>query len=186
MISSRALATQVLTFSCCVLLQTTSLLRADSIVLETRARQPFATDTNRFETIERPVTWDPKHTAMVVCDMWDKHWCPSATERVDEMAPRMNEVLKAARARGVLIIHCPSDTMDFYKDHPGRKLAQAAPPVKTVIPLQRWCALTPDREAKLPIDDSDGGCDGAPDHAQGKAWKSRTATPSPTPPRPST
>jgi hypothetical protein len=41
----------------------------------------------------------------------------------------MNEVLKAARAKGMLIIHCPGDTLGFYQDHPGRKLAQAAPKV---------------------------------------------------------
>jgi hypothetical protein len=32
------------------------------------------------------------------------------------MAPRMNAVIKAARARGVTIVHAPSDTMDFYQD----------------------------------------------------------------------
>lgn len=72
----------------------------------------------------------------------------------------MNEVIKQARARGVFIIHCPSDTMDFYKDFPQRKLAQAAPIVETKIPLERWCHLDKTREGDtLPIDDSDGGCD---------------------------
>jgi hypothetical protein len=32
----------------------------------------------RFETL----TWDAAKTAIVVCDMWDKHWCPAATGRV--------------------------------------------------------------------------------------------------------
>jgi nicotinamidase-related amidase/type 1 glutamine amidotransferase len=104
--------------------------------------------------------WDVGKTAIVVCDMWDKHWCPAATERVGQMAPRMNKVIKAARDKGVLIIHCPSDTLEFYKDWPQRKLAQAAPVVDTDIPLQRWCHLDESVEgAKLPIDDSDGGCD---------------------------
>ena len=71
--------------------------------------------------------WDSTKTAIVVCDMWDKHWCAGATSRVAEMAPRMNEVLTAARNRGVLIIHCPSDTLEFYKNTPQRLLAQAAP-----------------------------------------------------------
>lgn len=57
------------------------------------------------------------------------------------MAPRVNEVANRLRERGVLIIHCPSSTMGFYKDHPGRELAQAAPPVPTKIPLQGWCSL---------------------------------------------
>jgi type 1 glutamine amidotransferase len=55
----------------------------------------------------------------------------------------------------VLIIHCPSNTMEFYKDHPGRKLAQAAPKVETARPLERWCYLDKEREVALPIDDSD-------------------------------
>ena len=91
--------------------------------------------------------------------MWDKHWCEGSTRRVGEMAPRMNEVVRKARAQGVTIIHCPSDTMKFYDGTPGRKLAQAAPKVETTIPLLRWCHLDKSREAALPIDDSDGGCD---------------------------
>lgn len=86
------------------------------------------------------------------------------------MAPRMNEVLHAARRLGALIIHCPSDTMDFYKDHPGRALAKAAPKVTTKVPLENWCSLKPDVEAPLPIDDSDGGCDGCPECPSFKAW----------------
>src|SRR5215212_3353058 len=49
-------------------------------------------------------------TAIVICDMWDKHWSRGASERVDAMAPTMNQVLSAARKRGVHIIHAPSDT----------------------------------------------------------------------------
>src|SRR4051812_40464043 len=96
-------------------------------------------DTVQLQTLQ----WDPKQTAIVVCDMWDKHWCPTATERVGEMAPRMNEVLKAARSQGVFIIHCPSDTLEFYKDTPQRKLAQQAPVVATKVPLERWIRILP-------------------------------------------
>jgi nicotinamidase-related amidase len=130
-------------------------------------------DTNRVVVANGRVSWDPAKTAVVVCDMWDRHHCPDATARVGEMVPRMNAVLKEARSRGALIIHCPSDTMDFYKDHPGRKLAQSALKVATLIPLEGWCSLKPDREAALPIDDSDGGCDGCPDCPSFKAWKSQ-------------
>ncbi|MEO6035644.1 MAG: ThuA domain-containing protein, partial [Verrucomicrobiota bacterium] len=93
-----------------------------------------------------------------------------ATARVGEMAPRMNEVIKEARRRGILIIHCPSETMDFYKDHPGRRLAQSAPKVETRIPLQGWCSLNGVKEPALPIDDSDSGCDGCPDCPEYRAW----------------
>lgn len=143
---------------------------AAPLALHTRARTRSTADTNRWEVREAAATWEASRTAVVVCDMWDKHHCPDATERVGEMAPRMNQVLHAARKQGALIIHCPSDTMDFYRDHPGRKLAQSAPKVETALPLEGWCSLKPDREAPLPIDDSDGGCDGCPDCPSYKAW----------------
>lgn len=139
-------------------------------VLQTRSRVRETADTNRWSSVERAVSWDPARTAVVVCDMWDRHHCPDATERVGEMAPRMNEVLRAARAQGMLILHCPSDTMEFYRDHPGRKLAQAAPPVETAVPLQGWCARVSATEPPLPIDDSDGGCDGCPECPGYRAW----------------
>lgn len=91
-------------------------------------------------------------TAVIVCDMWDKHWSRGATERVAAMAPRMNAFLKAARAQGATIIHAPSDTMDFYADAPARKRVQNAP---TAVPPKELKRPDP----PLPIDDSDGGSD---------------------------
>lgn len=132
---------------------------AENLSLNLRQRIQVVPRANRWNAVTKPATWDPKQTAIIVCDMWDKHWCPNATARVAEMAPRMNEVIKAARSRGVTIIHCPSDTMEFYKDTPQRKRAQAAPQAETKRPLERWCKTDPEREPPLPIDDSDGGCD---------------------------
>lgn len=92
------------------------------------------------------------HTAIVVCDMWDKHWSRGAAERVDLMAPRMNGVLHAARAKGMSIIHAPSDTMSYYAETPARRRMRAAPYIS--LPAEG------DRpELPLPIDDSDGGSD---------------------------
>lgn len=132
---------------------------ADNLKLHLRSRQEVAPQSGRYHARTTPTEWKPHETAIVVCDMWDTHTCPNAALRVSQMAPRMNEVLKAARSRGVFIIHSPSDTMKFYEGHPGRKLAMAAPIVEPVQPLQRWCKLDPEKEAPLPIDDSDGGCD---------------------------
>ena len=144
--------------------------RAEPIALHGQVRVRTAADTNRFEPRDKLLNWESTRTAVVICDMWDKHHCPDATERVGEMVPRMNQVIAAARAKGMLILHCPSDTMDFYKDHLGRKLAQAAPKVETAIPLKGWCSLNGGAEPSLPIDDSDGGCDGCPDCPSYKAW----------------
>lgn len=124
-----------------------------------RQRVEKEADSGDFGVVEKKVSWEAEKTAVVVCDMWTKHWCRGATKRVGEMAPRMNEVVKAARDKGVLIIHCPSSGMKFYKDTSMRKLALAAPKIETKIPLQGWCHLDEKYEAALPIDDRDGGCD---------------------------
>jgi hypothetical protein len=52
-------------------------------------------------------------TALILCDMWDRHWCDTASQRVDALAKRISPVVDLAREKGVLIIHAPSDTMDF-------------------------------------------------------------------------
>ena len=144
--------------------------RADTLTLHTRSRIHATADTNEWQAVEQTTGWDAQRSAIVICDMWDKHWCLDATERVGEMAPRLNEVIKAARTKGVFIIHCPSDTLKFYQEHPGRKLAQAAPKVETKVPLKGWCSISGEKEPPLPIDDSDEGCDGCPDCKPRGAW----------------
>ena len=91
-------------------------------------------------------------TAIIICDMWDRHWSRGAAERVDAMAPRMNGVLKAARNKGALIIHAPSDTLSFYEDAPARRRMLALDPKRP--PQELELPVPP-----LPIDDSDGGSD---------------------------
>jgi nicotinamidase-related amidase len=136
-----------------------------SLVLNLRSRAASKTDTNRFDATEKRVTWDAKKTALVVCDMWDDHWCKSAARRVGEMAGPLNAVVKQARAKGMLIIHGPSSVTSFYTNTPQRQLAQAAPFVASKVPLSTserwgtmWCWPDPKREPAMPIDDSDMGC----------------------------
>ncbi len=117
--------------------------------------------TRRETAEECVVNWDAAETAVIICDMWDKHWCDFASQRVAEMAPRMNEVVSAARDAGVFIVHAPSETLGFYADHPARRRMQQAPPAEP--PTER--AL---EEPPLPIDDSDGGC--PEDQVQYGAW----------------
>ncbi len=91
-------------------------------------------------------------SVILICDMWDEHWCRGATRRCEAIAKKMAPVVNAARAKGVEIIHCPSETMQFYADWPQRRRMMLAPPV----PLPKSLPL-PSRP--LPIDASDGGCD---------------------------
>ncbi len=61
--------------------------------------------------------WDPKKTAIIVCDMWDDHWCKSAARRVGELAGPMNEMLKQRPGQGVFIIHAPSTCHRLLQGH---------------------------------------------------------------------
>jgi nicotinamidase-related amidase len=142
------------------------------------------TRTKEGVVSEKPAAWDPARTALIICDMWDDHWCASAARRVVELAGPMNETIAAARARGVLIIHAPSSVTGFYRDTVQRKRAQAAPFVATPVPLasaQRWgtawCWTDAKREAVLPIDDSDMGCSCAGASCEiREAWTRQIAT----------
>jgi nicotinamidase-related amidase len=150
--------------------------RASTLSLQARRLIQTDSDHGQWQQVTNTLFWQSAATAVVICDMWDKHWCKGASERVAEMAPRMNQVVTVLRERGVLIIHCPSDTMKFYEGAPGRKLAQAAPPAIAKVPLQSWCRLDLSKEPALPIDDSDGGCDDTPQCEQGSPWRRQIAT----------
>ena len=130
--------------------------------LTTFREEPRTTGRNGWRAVEEEVVWPVSETAIVVVDMWDKHWSWGATERVDVMAPRMNTVLNAARDRGVQIIHAPSDTMEFYKNHPARLWVLDLPRVKMREPLNH-----PD--PPQPVDSSDGGSDTGEENSY-KAW----------------
>jgi nicotinamidase-related amidase len=149
---------------------------AEPLALQVRSQVETSKGSGRYHTLTNDVSWDPAKTAIVVCDMWNQHWCRGATGRVAEMATRMNAVLHAARDRGVLIIHCPSDTMEFYKDAPQRQTALNAKHVETKEKLESWRALNPELEPALPIDDSDGGCDCDPPCPHGGPWRRQIET----------
>jgi nicotinamidase-related amidase len=124
---------------------------------------------DRSAAVEKAVRWAPEKTALIICDMWDDHWCQSAARRVVELAGPLNETVKAARARGVFVIHAPSTCTGFYEGTPQRRQAQSAPFNPSPVPLvtterwgTAWCWTDPKREAVLPIDDSDMGCDCLP------------------------
>lgn len=117
-----------------------------------------------------PSDWKPAGSAVIICDMWDAHHCVSAARRVAEMAPRMNQIVAALRARQALIIHAPSDCMDYYAGSPARRIAVEEPHAASPVPFD-WNAWNPDREAKLPATIADPGpcsCDSA--EPCGPAW----------------
>ena len=127
------------------------------LALTTRRRVEAEKDGGRFKIVAEAVNWDPTETAIVIVDMWDDHHCVSASRRVTEMAPFMNRVVNEARKKGVLVIHAPSDCMDFYKDTPQRRRAQDAPFAKAPVEF-KWNKHNPAREGPLPDEVADEGC----------------------------
>jgi nicotinamidase-related amidase/type 1 glutamine amidotransferase len=119
--------------------------------LNLRTRAQVAPGMNQYRETLETATWQADQTAIVICDMWNDHYCRNAARRVAEMAPRMNEVLNKARAQGVLIIHSPSGCMNQYEGTPQRKLAQQAPRFQTRLPLQGWCYRDEKQESVLPV-----------------------------------
>jgi len=95
---------------------------------------------------------DPGDAALVVCDVWDDHWCRISAKRLEQLVPRMSEVVVTARNRGMLVIHAPSETMDYYAGSPARRRAIESPMVEIPRDIDHL-------DPPLPIDDSDGGCD---------------------------
>jgi nicotinamidase-related amidase len=127
--------------------------------LTLRERREDATAVGGVRSSERVVEWEAAKTAIIVCDMWDDHYCKAAAQRVGVMVPRMNAVLTAAREHGVTIIHAPSGTMDLYEGSPYRLRMKQAKAAKPPVPIERWCYLDPKREPEMPIDASKSPCD---------------------------
>ena len=120
--------------------------------LRTQALVQDALGYNQWQASEAEQCWAWSQTALLLCDVWDAHWCRGARERLDAMIPRMNALTGALRERGATIIHAPSETMPFYAGTPARERALATPRVVPPPP-------SPHPDPPLPIDDSDGGAD---------------------------
>jgi len=141
------------------------LLNDGKFRLHLREQAPTIAGEQATKPAVRSESWDPGATAFIVCDVWDLHHCYNAVQRVKDMAPRMNEVLNAARDAGALIIHAPSGCMEPYSDHPARRRAQQAPAADNLPDqINEWCHQIPAEEkGTYPLDQSDGGEDDDPD-----------------------
>jgi nicotinamidase-related amidase len=146
-----------------------------SLMLTLRSRVSADKGKDYFEVVQKPAQWRADWTAIIVCDVWDAHHCLNAVRRLEQMVPRLNQVLTKARSQGVLIIHAPSGCVAAYKDHPGRELAQAAPKAKTLpAEISQWCnKIVAEAKFPYPIDQSDGGeDDDLQEHAE---WHAKLA-----------
>ena len=123
------------------------------LLLNLRTQVVTFKSTGFWDRVTVPKLFPVAETALLLCDLWDHHWCKAATKRAAAIAERANRVVAAARANGVQVIHCPSDTMDFYAYTPQRRRVADIPTVEPPDPID--LPIPP----PLPIDDSDGGCD---------------------------
>lgn len=115
-----------------------------------------------WSVTENRETWQPERTALLLCDVWDSHWSRGAVVRLEKMVSRMNDVTSAVRAQGGLIVHAPSNTLEFYADSPARERVLATPTFTPPEPLAH-------DDPPLPIDASDGGSDTGEEDSY-KAW----------------
>ncbi|MDR2346435.1 MAG: cysteine hydrolase [Planctomycetaceae bacterium] len=158
-------------------------LFADEFKVHLQKRIPKAESDNpksksgEYQIEIKEETWKGEETAIIICDMWDKHWCKGATSRVAEMAPRMNDLLKAARSKKITIFHAPSSCIDKYKNTQARKRIEGKRDAEFEKKYQsnKWFngTLPTEKNAVWPIDQSDGGCDCQPQCKQGSVWKSQ-------------
>lgn len=111
---------------------------------------------------------DMSKYAVIVVDMWNTHWCKTATLRVNEVAPRMDAFIRQAREFGALIIWAPSDVVDNkeYKDSAPRERARKA---KKAVPSHNIATWDP------PIWTSTwSGCPDTPSCPSGSVWTHQT------------
>jgi len=121
---------------------------------------------SRFWRVEeKEAAYAPGEVAVIIVDMWDRHWSAGATRRVEALAPRIDAAVLRARRAGALIVHAPSDTMKFYADHPARLRTLALEP----LPLPS-IADVPD--FPQPVDTQGGGSDTEDEHPENTAvWR---------------
>jgi nicotinamidase-related amidase len=120
-----------------------------------------------WETISEPRAVAPDRVALVLCDLWDRHWCRAAEVRLAVLLPGMNALAGKLRAAGTLIVHAPSETVAFYEGTPARQRAIDAPQIVPPDPL-------PHDDPPLPLYHEDGGCDSPPDTQQ-NVWSRQHA-----------
>jgi type 1 glutamine amidotransferase len=131
----------------------------NKLILNARSQVKVSDGRGEFRVVNNRLRWNPSETAIIICDMWDQHWCKGATRRVAEVAPRMNQFVA-------------------YKDHSARKRAQSAPKAANLPPdIGKWCRwIDANEKTVYPIDQSDGGCDCEPRCEGGKPWRKQIDT----------
>jgi len=100
-----------------------------------------------------PATGEPRESREVVeaarvgvvaVDVWNWHWCKTATMRVDALVPRIDHALEAARGLGMTVMLCPSDVVENYVGWPQRERVLALPTEAVPDAVAVDCPPVPD------------------------------------------
>ncbi len=94
-----------------------------------------------LKTVDR---LDPHRVGVIAVDVWNYHWCKTATMRVDALVPRIDRALDAARKLGMTVMLCPSDVVDNYVGYPQREAIFALPTVAVPSLVDVKCPPVPD------------------------------------------
>ena len=87
---------------------------------------------------------DSSRIGVVAVDIWNYHWCKTATMRVDAFVPRINKALAAARDMGMPVFLCPSDVVDNYVGYPQREAVFNLPKITVPAAVNVTCPPVPD------------------------------------------
>jgi hypothetical protein len=126
-------------FALLCLLGFTAVLQAANLQLTLQSRDPA---TGRVILTTESV--DPRRVGVIAVDVWNFHWCKTATMRVDAIVPRLNRALEAAREMGMTVLLCPSDVVDNYVGYPQREAVFAIPTLPVPKILDVTCPPVPD------------------------------------------
>jgi len=134
-----------------------------------RQRLIYADGLRQWEIWEENAGYEASETALILVDMWDQHWSTGAGRRCSVLAEKINETAIKARKKGILVVHAPSDTMEFYAGAEARKrFLSLEIPAHIPEPVAVM-------EYPQPVDSSDGGSDTRDNYAPNTiVWKRQT------------
>ena len=147
--------------------------QSQAISFQVRLQQPTQQGSSRYHVVHRAQSWSAAETAVIVCDVWDAHTSVNAVRRVNQIAPRINDLCNTLREKGATIIHAPSGCMDTYAETPARQRAIKTPAAENFPDdIGKWCYQIPaEEQGQYPLDQSDGGRDDEPH--ENKQWTER-------------